>query len=101
MSEKRSRRLAAILAADVVGWSTLMRSDEEDILRRMRTLRSELIDPILSKRGGRIVKLMGDGMLIEFASSVARCRRPRTFRRPCFAATRAFRRTGGSCSASA
>lgn len=70
MDGKQSRRLAAILAADVVGWSKLMRLDEEDLLRRMRALRGELVDPTLSRRGGRIVKLMGDGMLVEFASAV-------------------------------
>lgn len=70
MDGKQSRHLAAILAADVVGWSKLMRLDEEDLLRRMRALRGELVDPTLSRRGGRIVKLMGDGMLVEFASAV-------------------------------
>ena len=62
------RRLAAILVADVVGYSRLMRQDEEGTLERIRLLRSELIDPIITQYSGRIIKLMGDGMLLEFAS---------------------------------
>ena len=65
------RRLAAILAADVVGYSRLMGADETGPLSRLKTHRSELIDPAIAARGGRIVKLMGDGALIEFASAVA------------------------------
>jgi adenylate cyclase len=65
------RRLAAILAADVVGYSRLMGADETGTLTRLKTHRSELIDPAIAARGGRMVKLMGDGALIEFASAVA------------------------------
>lgn len=64
------RRLAAILAADVVGYSRLVRADEEGTLLALRTLREELIDPKIREHRGRIVKLMGDGMLVEFASVV-------------------------------
>jgi len=64
------RRLAAILAADVVGYSRLMAADEEGTLGRLRTLRLELFDPTISKHHGRLVKLMGDGALVEFASVV-------------------------------
>jgi class 3 adenylate cyclase len=64
------RRLAAILAADVVGYSRLMAADEEGTLARLRALRAERIDPTVAKHHGRIVKLMGDGALIEFASVV-------------------------------
>ncbi len=64
------RRLAAILAADVVGYSRLIRADEEGTLDRLKALRNEIIDPKVAEHNGRIVKLMGDGMLAEFASVV-------------------------------
>ena len=64
------RRLAAILAADVVGYSRLIRADEEGTLDRLKALRKEIFDPKIAEHNGRIVKLMGDGMLAEFASVV-------------------------------
>ena len=64
------RRLAAILASDVVGYSRLIRADEEGTLAALKGLRADLIDPTLAEHNGRIVKLMGDGMLAEFASVV-------------------------------
>jgi len=64
------RRLAAILAADVVGYSRLMGADEAGTLERLMALRKELVQPKISERGGRIVKLMGDGLLAEFPSIV-------------------------------
>jgi adenylate cyclase len=64
------RRLAAIMSADVVGYSRLMGSDEAGTLSRLNTLRRELIDPAIAAYAGRIVKLMGDGALVEFASAV-------------------------------
>jgi len=64
------RRLAAILAADVVGYSALMAADEAGTLDVLRTHRAELFDPLTAERGGRIVKLMGDGALVEFPSVV-------------------------------
>ncbi len=64
------RRLAAILAADVVGYSRLMEADEEGTLARLNALRRDLVDPKIDENHGRIVKLMGDGMLVEFASVV-------------------------------
>lgn len=64
------RRLAAILAADVVGYSRMIRADEDGTLLALRSLREDLVDPSIDKHRGRIVKLMGDGMLIEFASVV-------------------------------
>jgi adenylate cyclase len=71
MAEKRvQRRLAAILAADVVGYSRLIRADEEGTLARLKALQDELIDPSTVRHGGRIVKTMGDGVLIEFPSVV-------------------------------
>ncbi len=57
------RRLAAILAADVVGYSRLMGEDEVGTLERLKSLRKELVQPKITERGGRIVKLMGDGLL--------------------------------------
>ncbi len=64
------RKLAAILAADVVGYSRLAGVDEELILARLRTLRSDLVDPTIAVRGGRVVKRTGDGILVEFRSVV-------------------------------
>jgi adenylate cyclase len=64
------RRLAAILAADVVGYSRLMAADETGTHARLRALRKELIEPEIQRHHGRTVKLMGDGALVEFASVV-------------------------------
>lgn len=64
------RRLAAIMAADMVGYSRLMEIDEESVIARQRAHRDSLIDPTIARYNGRIVKLMGDGMLIEFPSVV-------------------------------
>jgi len=64
------RKLAAILAADVVGYSRLMGADEEGTLARLKALRAELIDPAIARHNGRIVKTTGDGLLVEFASVV-------------------------------
>jgi adenylate cyclase len=64
------RRLAAILAADVAGYSRLMGADEEGTLERLKALRRELVDPKIAEHHGRIVKTTGDGMLVEFPSVV-------------------------------
>jgi adenylate cyclase len=64
------RRLAAILAADVVGYSRLMATAEAATLARLKAHRAELIDPLLAAHGGRLIKLMGDGALVEFPSVV-------------------------------
>ena len=64
------RRLAAILAADVAGYSRLMGADEEGTLERLKALRRELLDPKIAEHQGRIVKTTGDGLLVEFASVV-------------------------------
>jgi class 3 adenylate cyclase len=66
----QTRKLAAILVADIVGYSRLAGADEDRILARLRTLRSDLIDPILSVHHGRVVKRTGDGAIIEFRSVV-------------------------------
>src|ERR1051326_5478703 len=71
MSEERvERRLAAILAADVVGYSRLMGVDEEGTLAALKTLLRELVDPKIKEHRGRIVKRTGDGALVEFASVI-------------------------------
>src|SRR6201993_550460 len=65
-----ARRLAAILAADVAGYSRLMGADEEGTLDRLKVLRRELADPKIKEHRGRIVKTTGDGLLVEFGSVV-------------------------------
>jgi TolB-like protein/class 3 adenylate cyclase/cytochrome c-type biogenesis protein CcmH/NrfG len=67
---RAERRLAAILAADVVGYSALMERDEDRTLARIKAHRQEFIEPLIAECQGRIVKLMGDGALVEFASVV-------------------------------
>src|ERR1700758_1863876 len=66
----KNRKLAAILAADVVGFSRLAGSDEDRTLARLRALRSDLIDPIIAVHNGRVVKRTGDGAIVEFRSVV-------------------------------
>jgi len=66
----QTRRLAAILAADVAGYSRLMGADEEGTLAALKATRSELCDPKVKEHRGRIVKTTGDGLLVEFASVV-------------------------------
>jgi adenylate cyclase len=69
MSEKRvERRLAAVLAADVVGYSRLMGEDEDGTLAALKAIRRELAVPVIAGHPGRIVKTTGDGLLVEFAS---------------------------------
>src|SRR5476651_477820 len=71
MDEARvERRLAAILAADVAGYSRLMGVDEEGTLRQLKAHRKELVDPKITEHRGHIVKTTGDGMLVEFVSVV-------------------------------
>src|ERR1700676_3324767 len=65
-----TRKLAAILASDVVGYSRLAGADEDRILARLRALRSDLIDPTIAVHHGRVVKRTGDGALVEFRSVV-------------------------------
>ena len=64
------RRLAAILAADVVGYSRMINADEEGAVQRLKSMRTELIDPAIRKCNGRIVHTAGDGLLVEFSSVV-------------------------------
>src|SRR3954468_8962426 len=71
MAEERvQRRLAAILVADIVGYSRLMGADEEGTLARLKACRRDLIDPGIARHRGRIVKTTGDGLLVEFTSPV-------------------------------
>src|SRR5881296_2193192 len=65
------RRLTAILSADVVGYSRLMELDESGTLERLKALRRAVVDPPVAAHGGRMVKLMGDGALVEFGSVVS------------------------------
>ena len=66
----QTRRLAAILAADVAGYSRLIGADESGTLQALRAIRAELIDPTIAVHNGRLVKTTGDGLLIEFGSVV-------------------------------
>src|SRR5262245_47890843 len=71
MTEERiERRLAAILAADVAGYSRLMGIDEDGTLAALKAHRREIVNPKITEHHGRIVKTTGDGMLVEFASAV-------------------------------
>src|SRR5215472_1303837 len=65
-----NRRLAAILAADVVGYSRLVAADEAGTLARLRAARRDVVDPLMAAYGGRVFKTTGDGLLAEFASGV-------------------------------
>jgi adenylate cyclase len=69
-TEPVHRRLSAILAVDVVGFSNFMGSDEEGTLARIKSLRSEVISPKVAEHAGRVFKTTGDGVLVEFASPV-------------------------------
>src|SRR5215472_14035296 len=70
-----TRKLVAVVIADVVGYSRLMERDEAGTHQRLRTLRAEFVDPKIAEHGGRIVDTAGDGMLLEFpsATSALRC----------------------------
>ena len=74
MTEAVQRRLAAILAADVVGFSRMMGADEEGTLARLKAIRAAVLDPGIARHGGRIFKTTGDGLLAEFPSVVAAVR---------------------------
>src|SRR5262245_40759307 len=69
-AQRAERRLSAIMAADVVGYSRLVDADDTATLAAIKTLRAQVIDPVIAEHRGRIVKLMGDGMLVEFGSPV-------------------------------
>src|SRR4051812_34184575 len=69
-TDRSARRLAAIMVADVVGYSRLMEADEAGTLAALKNRRKTVVEPTVRAHGGRIVKVMGDGVLIEFASAV-------------------------------
>ncbi len=69
-TDRVERRMAAILAADMVAYSRLMEADEEGTLAALKALRDDLIEPKIDEYGGRIVKTTGDGMLVELPSVV-------------------------------
>ena len=69
-----TRRVVTVVAADVVGFSRLMAASEQSVVQRLFTIRREIIDPTIRVEGGRIVKTMGDGMLVAFDSPVAALR---------------------------
>ena len=69
-AERMERRLAAILAADVAGYSRLVGVDEEGTIAALRAIHAEIIDPGISEHRGRLVKTTGDGLLAEFSSAV-------------------------------
>ena len=100
-SEPVERRLAAILAADVAGYSRLIGADEEGTLARLKAVRKTLVDPTIAKHRGRIVKTTGDGMLVEFASAVDAARCAVEVQRGMADENAEYRRPSGSNSASA
>ena len=79
-SGRVGRRLSAIVAADVAGYSRLMRDDEEATHARLTKLLADVIEPIIAEHGGRIVKHTGDGFLAEFPSAVEAVRSATHFR---------------------
>ena len=95
------RRLAAILAADMVGYSRLIEQDEAATLAAIKGLREQAIDPLLAEHKGRIVKLMGDGAIVEFASVVDAVACAVAVQKAVATARPRRRPTSGSCSASA
>src|SRR5580700_6399683 len=95
------RKIAAILVADVVGYSRLAAADEDRTLSRLRGLRSDLIDPAIDAHHGRIVKRTGDGILIEFRSVVDAVRCAIEVQTGWSSATRVCRLNGASSSGSA
>jgi len=98
-AERVERRLAAILAADVAGYSRLMAGDEAGTLARLKALRRELIDPEIAEHKGRIFKVTGDGMLIEFPSVVEAVGCAVAMQHACLSAAQASPRTSESSSA--
>ncbi len=95
------RRLAAILAADVVGYSLLMGEDEAGTLARLKTLRKELVQPKINGCRGRIVKLMGDGLWPSFPVSSRQCAVPSIFNKTWWDARLIFPTSPASGSGSA
>jgi adenylate cyclase len=97
---RAGRRLAAILAADVVGYSSLIERDEAGTLAAIRDLRREAIEPLIVERHGRVVKLMGDGAIAEFGSVVDAVACAVAIQKAMPSGRSKSRRSGGSCSGS-
>ena len=95
------RRLAAIMAADVAGYSRLMGIDEVGTLNALKEHRRERIDPTIARHNGRVFKTTGDGLLVEFASVVDAVGCAVAIQRAMLGSTRAFIQTGRSSYASA
>jgi hypothetical protein len=95
-----TRKLAAILAADVVGYSRLAGADEDRTLARLRALRSDLIDPTIAVHHGRVVKRTGDGISLNSAAWSMPCAAPSRYRTAWSSVTQAFRPSAASSSAS-
>src|SRR3954453_5098032 len=95
------RRLTAVLAADVVGYSRLVQRDEQGPLGRLKAHRGELVEPLVAEHGGRVVKLMGDGILCEFPSASTRSPARSRSRRAWPSASGPSPRPSASASASA
>jgi class 3 adenylate cyclase len=93
---ERRRRLAAILAADVVGYSRLVGADEEGTLARLRALLREVVQPAVFAHGGRMFKLVGDAVLADFPSAVDAVRCAAALQEASRRASRASRRSAGS-----
>src|SRR6266478_8376058 len=100
MKQPVERRLAAILAADVAGYSWLMGADEEGTLERLKAHRRELVDPKVREHRGRIVKTTGDGMLVEFSRRHWRNRAASASREWCATRSATSSPTGSRTSAS-
>jgi adenylate cyclase len=98
---RAERRLTTILAADVVGYSRLMAADEAGTLAQLKALRKEIVEPKTTEFNGRVVKLMGDGTLMEFVSVVDALTSPSRCSAPWRSATTRCRKTGASPTASA
>jgi len=95
------RRLSAILAADVVGYSRLMEHDEAGTFARLKAIRKELVEPVLARHGGRFVDLKGDGAIVEFQSVVAAVEAAAETSGRCWISTRTCPRTVASATRSA
>ena len=96
-----TRKLAAILVSDVVGYSRLAGQDEERLLARLRALRSDVIDPTIAVHRGRVVKRTGDGAIVEFRSAVDAVRCAIEVQDAMVERNAGVRRTGASSAASA
>src|SRR5215472_15005503 len=98
-SQLHERRLSAILAADVVGYSKLMGADEDGTLQALKAHRKAIVDPAIATHRGRIVKTTGDGMLVEFAVPSMQCAARSMSSAAWPSATRRCRQTSVSSSA--